>query len=230
MIGQLFGGVELTGQPQGPAVKHDQARGADQQAVGQVHFPAQQHAHVLLGQQLLLGQVLHQVGRNVQVPGAQRLFDSLVEQPLGVEPAASAQVQAGGRDHRIGGRPTAQQVGKQVVIAIPVAMFVQWHQKHLMGQQKAQDLGTVMGLAHRVTQLAAKAFLRSRVVEKRLHFGRQAIDDFFEQVVTNQALATVQRLRQRTAAPRFGGRQQPESQPRDPAFAARNQALQRFAA
>ncbi|MNJ40210.1 hypothetical protein D3C77_351000 [compost metagenome] len=79
MAGQFFGGIQLPGQAQGPAVQHDQARRADQQAVGQVHLPAQQHTDVLLGQQLLFGKVLHQVGGDIQVPCPQGLLHRLVE-------------------------------------------------------------------------------------------------------------------------------------------------------
>ena len=43
-------------------------------ATGQVHFPAQQHADVLFGQQLFFGKVLHQVRRYIQVPGTQCLY------------------------------------------------------------------------------------------------------------------------------------------------------------
>ncbi|MNG97240.1 hypothetical protein D3C79_563470 [compost metagenome] len=79
VTGQLFGGVQLPGQAQGPAVQHNQPWRADQQAIGQVHLPAQQHTDVLLGQQLLFGKVLHQVGGDIQVPCPQGLLHRLVE-------------------------------------------------------------------------------------------------------------------------------------------------------
>ncbi|MNO80131.1 hypothetical protein D3C76_713240 [compost metagenome] len=150
VAGQFLGGVQLAGQPQRPAVEHDQARGADQQAIGQVHFPAQQHADVLFGQQLFFGKVLHQVGRNVQMSCPQRLLDRLIEQALGIEPATGAQVQARGRHHRLRAGPGAQQIGKQMVVTIPVAVLVQRHQEHLVGGQEAEDRGAVMGVAHGV--------------------------------------------------------------------------------
>ena len=52
---QLLGRIQLAGQRQRPAVQHDQARRAGQQAVGQVHLPAQQRGDVLFGQQLFFG-------------------------------------------------------------------------------------------------------------------------------------------------------------------------------
>ena len=64
-----------------------------------------------------------------------------------------------------------------------------------MRQQKPQDFGAVVGFTHRVAQFAAKAFLRRGVVEKCLDLGGQAIDDFLQQIVANQPLPAVQRLR-----------------------------------
>jgi hypothetical protein len=164
------------------------------------------------------------------VPGAQRLLHRFIEQALGIEPATGAQVQAGGRHHCLTGRPGAQQVGKQVVITIPVTVFVQRYQEYLMREQKTQDLGTVMRLANGVAQFAAKTLLRRCVIQKCLHLGGQAIDDFFEQVIANQPFPTVQGLGQRAFGAGFGSRQQPETQASDPALAALDQALQRFAA
>ena len=63
-----------------------------------------------------------------------------------------------------------------------------------MRQQKTQDFGAVMGFANGVAQLAAKTLLRGGVIQKRLHLGGQAIDDFFEQVITNQPFPAVQGL------------------------------------
>ena len=122
--GQLLGRVQLARQAQRPAVQHDQPRRADQQAVGQVHLPAQQHADVLFGQQLLLGQALHQVGGDIEVTGAQGLLHRFVQQALAFEPAAGTQLQVG---QRLAGLAAAQQVGEQMVIAEPVAMLVQRH-------------------------------------------------------------------------------------------------------
>lgn len=107
-----------------------------------------------------------------------------------------------------------------------MAMLVQWHQEHLVGKQEAQDLPAVMGVANGVAQFAAKAFLGCRVVEERLDLGRQAIDDFFEQIIADQPFPAVQRLRQRAIGACLRGGQQPEAQPRDPAFAALDQVFQ----
>ncbi|MNX83745.1 hypothetical protein D3C86_1155200 [compost metagenome] len=211
MAGQLFGGIQLASHPQRPAIEHDQPRRADQQAVRQVHFPAQQHADILLGQQLLFGEVLHQVRRDVQVTGAQGLLHGLIEQSLGIEPAAGTQVQAGGRHHRLGSRARAQQIGKQVMVTIPVAVLVQRHQEHLVGEQEAQDFAAVMGVANGIAQFAAKTLLGRRVVEERLDLGGQAIDDLFEQVIADQPFPAVQRLRQRAIGARLRGGQQPEA-------------------
>ncbi|KPW98212.1 Unknown protein sequence [Pseudomonas syringae pv. coryli] len=65
LIGQLFGGIQLAGQPQRPGVEHDQAGCAGQQVIRQIHLPAQQHADILFGQQLFFGEVLHQIGCHI---------------------------------------------------------------------------------------------------------------------------------------------------------------------
>ena len=75
-------------------------------------------------------------------------------------------MQRSGGHQGLSNRATAQQVGKQVVIAIPVTMLIQRHQEYLMRLQETQDLGTVMGFADGIAQLAAKALLRCGVVEK----------------------------------------------------------------
>ena len=147
VTGQLLRCIQLACEPKRPAVQHDQTRRADQQAVGQVHLPAQQHADVLLCQQLLFGQVLHQIRRYIQVPGPQRLLHRLVDQALGVKPATGAQVQTGRRQGGAFLAAGAQQVGEQVVVAVPMALLVQRHQEHLMSLQIAQDFCAVMGLA-----------------------------------------------------------------------------------
>ncbi|MNE21231.1 hypothetical protein D3C80_1143820 [compost metagenome] len=211
MAGQLFGSIQLASQAQRPAIQHNQARGADQQAVRQVHFPAQQHADILLGQQLLFGKVLHQVRRDVQVTGTQSLLHRLIEQPLGIEPATGTQVQARGRHHRLGRRPRTQQIGKQMMITIPMTMLVQRHQEHLVGKQEAQDLPAVMGVANGIAQFAAETLLGRRVIEERLDLGGQAIDDFFEQIIADQPFPAMQRLRQRAIGARLRSRQQPEA-------------------
>ncbi|MNE16452.1 hypothetical protein D3C80_1093960 [compost metagenome] len=227
VTGQLFGGVQLPGQAQGPAVQHNQPWRADQQAIGQVHLPAQQHTDVLLGQQLLFGKVLHQVGGDIQVPCPQGLLHRLVEQPLALEPAAGTQVQA---RQRQAGLAAAQQVGKQMVIAVPAPMFVQRHQEYLMRLQVRDDLGAVVALTQGIAQLAAEALLARGIVEEALNFGRQNIDHFFEQVIADQALAAMQGLGQRTVGARLAGRQLPETQPGNPAVTALDQIIQGLAA
>ncbi|MNL11434.1 hypothetical protein D3C87_1322700 [compost metagenome] len=116
------------------------------------------------------------------------------------------------------------------MVAIPVAMFVQRHQEHLVGSQKAQDLGTVMGITNSVAQLAAKTFLGRGVIKECLHLGGQAIDHLFQQIIADQPFPAVKRLGQCTLRSGFGRRQQPETQTGYPAFTALDQVLQRFTA
>ena len=63
-----------------------------------------------------------------------------------------------------------------------------------------------------------------------MYLRRQAVDDFFEQVIANQPFATVQALRQGALTAGFGGRQQPEAQAGDPALATTDQVFQRLTA
>ena len=117
-----------------------------------------------------------------------------------------------------------------MVITVPMALLVQRHQEYLVGLQVAQDFAAVVGFAHGVAQFAAKALLGRGVVEKRLDFGWQAVDDFFEQVIADQPFPAVQALGQGAFAAGFGGRQQPETQAGHPAFTASDQVIQGFAA
>lgn len=219
---QFLGGVQLAGKPQGPAVQDNQPGRADQQAVGQIHFPTQQHADILLGEQLLLRQALYQVRRHIEMAGPQGLLHRFVQQALPFEPAAGTQVQS-----RLGatGLPAAQQVGKQMVIAEPQPMLIQRHQEHLVGLQVAQDLGTVVPLAQGIAQFGAETLLAGGVVEKRLHRRRQDLDHLFEQIIANQSLAAMQCLGQGVVIAGFAGRQLPEAQPSHPAVAALDQVV-----
>jgi len=117
-----------------------------------------------------------------------------------------------------------------MVITEPVPLLVQRHQKYLVSLQVTQDFRAVVGIAYGVAQFTAKAFLRSGFIEECLDFRRQAINHFFQQIVAYQAFAAVQALRQGALIPRFGGRQQPETQAGDPAFTAPDQIIQRLAA
>ncbi|KPZ00620.1 Uncharacterized protein ALO43_05488 [Pseudomonas tremae] len=161
------------------------------------------------------------------MPCAQGLFDRLVEQALSTEPAAGIQVQTSGL--RACCLSRAQKIGKQVVIAKPVALLVQRHEKHLMRLQVAQYFAAVMGVPRRIAQLGAKTLQTGSVVQKSLNIGWQAVDHFFKQVLANQYLTATQRLRQGAFVVSFGSCQQPESQTGHPAFAALNEALQRLA-
>ncbi len=87
-----------------------------------------------------------------------------------------------------------------------------------------------MGLAHGVAQLTAETILRRGVVQKRLHFNRQTVDDLFQQIITNQPFAAVQVLRQHGLIAGFGDGQQPETQAGHPALTATNQVIQGLAA
>ncbi|MNG05735.1 hypothetical protein D3C84_889450 [compost metagenome] len=131
---------------------------------------------------------------------------------------------------RQAGLAGAQQVGKQVVITEPAPVFVQRYQEHLVGLQVTEDLGAVMAFTQGVAEFCAKALLAGGVVEKALHFGRQYLDDFFEQVIANQPFAAMQRLRQGAVGARLVGGQQPEAQTGDPAIAALDQVVQRLPA
>ncbi|MCY1435152.1 hypothetical protein D9M71_512350 [compost metagenome] len=169
VTGQFLGSIQLAGQAQGPAVQHDQPRRADQQTVGQVHLPTQQHADVLLGQQLLLGQTLHQVGGDIEVAGTQSLLHRLVQQVLSFKPAAGPQMQS---DLRFARLSATQQVGEQMVIAEPVPMLVQRHKEHLMRLQEAQDGGTVVAAKHRIAKRSAETLLAGGFVQESLHVCR----------------------------------------------------------
>jgi len=160
--------------------------------------------------------------------GAQRLLHRFIDQALGIEPATRTQVQAGRRQNVTAGAPCAQQIRKKMVITVPMPLVVQWHQKHLVRLQVTQDFGTVVGFTHRVAEFAAKSILRGGVVQKRLHVGRQAVDDFFQQVIADEPFAAVQALRQGAVATGFRGGQQPETQAGDPAFAAADQVIEGF--
>ncbi|MNP03362.1 hypothetical protein D3C76_952450 [compost metagenome] len=169
VAGQFLGSIQLASQAQRPAVQHDQPRRADQQTVGQVHLPAQQHADILLGQQLLLGQTLHQVGGNIEVAGTQSLLHRLVQQVLSFKPAAGPQMQS---DLRFARLSATQQVGEQMVIAEPVPMLVQRHKEHLMRLQEAQDGGTVVAATHRIAKRSAETLLAGGFVQEGLHVRR----------------------------------------------------------
>ncbi len=137
---------------------------------------------------MLLGQALHQVGSDIEVAGTQRLLYRLVQQALLFKPATGTQLQTG---KWFAGLPAAQQVGEQVMVAEPVAMLVQRHQKHLVRLQETQHSCAVLAATQGVAQRGAEALLAGRVVQERLYVGGQHVDDFFKKVVADQAFAAM---------------------------------------
>ncbi|MNH06873.1 hypothetical protein D3C79_662520 [compost metagenome] len=158
--------------------------------------------------------------------GTQCLLHGFVEQTLGLEPATGTQVQLRRRFRRL---TAAQQVGEQVVIAEPAAVLVQRYQEYLVRLQVTEDGGAVMAVAQGVAQGRAETLLTGGVVKKGLHIGGQDLDDLFQQVVADQALAAMQRLGQGMLVARLAGGQLPEAQPRHPAVAALDQVVQGLA-
>ncbi|CRQ88701.1 hypothetical protein PAERUG_E16_London_17_VIM_2_04_14_03229 [Pseudomonas aeruginosa] len=225
LAGQFFRGIQLAGQRQRPAVQQDQARRARQEAVRQVHLPAQQGGDVLLRQQLLFRQVLHQARRHVRLAGAQRLLHRLVEQAMAAEPAAGAQVQGAGGRTEVGQGTRQQQVGEQVVVAEPLAVFVQRHEEDLVLLQVVEDRRAVAGLAHGIAELGAEALEARGLGEERLDLGRLPLDHLLQQVVADQFVGAVYPGADLLLW--IAARQQPEAQPGDPAFAALEQRVQR---
>ena len=105
-------------------------------------------------------------------------------------------------------------------------MLVQRHQEHLMRLQEAQDRGTVVAAPQRIAKRGAETLLAGGFVQEGLHVHGQHVDDFFEQVVADQALAAMQRLGQGLLVSAVAGRQLPEAQPGHPAVAALNKVVQ----
>lgn len=98
-----------------------------------------------------------------------------------------------------------------------------------MRLQEAQDCRTVVAAPHGIAQRGAKALLAGRIVQKGLHVGGQHVDDFFKQVVADQAFAAMQGLGQGLFVSALAGRQLPEAQAGHPAVAALDQIVQGLA-
>ena len=108
-------------------------------------------------------------------------------------------------------------------------MLVKRYQEHLVCLQEAQDRGAVVAPPQRIAQRGAEALLAGGFIEEGLHVGRQHVDDLFEQIVADQALAPVQGLWQALLVGALADRQLPEAQPCHPPVAALDQVVQRLA-
>ena len=108
------------------------------------------------------------------------------------------------------GRARIEQIGEQVVIAKPVPLFIKRHQKHLIGLQMTDDCGAVMAVTNRIAQLSAEALHAGGVIKELLYLGGLPLDDFLEQVFTDQPFTTVQ-LKHLASFRQFLDSQQPEA-------------------
>ncbi|MNO70293.1 hypothetical protein D3C76_611710 [compost metagenome] len=115
-----------------------------------------------------------------------------------------------------------------MVIAEPLALFVQRHEEHLVLLQVLEDRGAVVGIAQGVAQLGGEAFEACGLAEKLLYLGRQLVDHFLQQIIADQFFRTVQRDPAATGQRFTGMGEQPQAQPGDPALTAFDQDFQRL--
>ena len=112
---------------------------------------------------------------------------------------ACLRVPAGGPPVKLGGLlflesvlQVAQQVGKQVMVSIPLPFVIQGYQKQVGAQQSFQHEMTVCTSGHRVAQITVQLVQDRRLQQETLHVIRLPAEDLLGQIAQYVAVTTTE--------------------------------------
>ena len=134
--------VEVTGHHQRPAGEDAEDRAPAHHGVRQRPHPGQQQA-VLPGAAQLRQRFLHQVGGAVEVLGGERVPDGVRDEVVRGVPGAGPLVQTRHLVGVLGEQACAQDVGEQVVVAVPGALVVERDEEEVAALEVLQHPGAV---------------------------------------------------------------------------------------
>ncbi len=115
---------------------------------------------------------------------------------------------------------TAQKVGKQVMVAVPVAVIVQRHQEKIGPFQALQHPLGDRGLRDGLAQRRVEAVENRCMEQELLHGWRLLPQDFFGQIIEQVTMAALELLNERRCIGATLQREGGDLQSRDPTFGA----------
>ncbi len=86
----------------------------------------------------------------------------------------------------------AQQIGKQMVVAVPLPLVVQGDQEHVGVEQPFQQGMAVCAPGDRVAQITAQPVQDRRLQQEMLDLFRLPVEHFFGEVAQNEPVAAAQ--------------------------------------
>ena len=147
--------VEVTGHQHRPAGHDAEDRAPAHHVLRQRPHPGQQHA-VLPGAAHLRKRFLHQVGGTVEVLGRERVPDRIRDEVVGGVPGAGPPVQVRHLVGVLGEQARAEDVGEQVVVAVPGALGVERDEEEVAALEVLQRPGAVGAAGDGVAQGAGE--------------------------------------------------------------------------
>ena len=223
-----FHAGHLVDEQQGRSVDHPQGRPGVQSGLGQRLQPvhdrdggaAKDQRHAL---------AFDQPGGAVNIPGGDGMLEGLQVQAVGFEPGAGAQV-AGGQACAVPAagavlQALAQQVGEQVVVAVPAALVVKRDDKQVAALNGLQRrlAGPGVRLQHGIAQRAAQPVKDGGAQQEGLDFRRLAAQHLLHQVIQDEVVAAGERVNKAGGIDAAGEalqRQGGQLQTGDPTFGA----------
>ena len=160
--------------------------GADH-LVGEGLIPAQRSGLLPLLVQRWRGQ-LDQIRRPRVVPGGERVADRLGACAVALVPRARAPVQRRHLRRLLGQQLRCEDVGEEVMVAIPLAPVVQRHDKEVATIERLQPRAAVLLAGHGITQRAVEAVENGGLKEETAHGFGLALKHLFDQIVKNVAV------------------------------------------
>ena len=115
---------------------------------------------------------------------------------------------------------TAQEVGKQVVVAIPAPIVVQRDDEEVVPLQFLQHLLTIRATGERIAQRTTQVTEDGGLEEKLPYPPGLAFEDLFGQIVEDVAVAAGEGFDKARDVLAPSHRERGQLQPRDPAFGA----------
>jgi hypothetical protein len=164
------------------AVEDAEHRAAADGVVGQGRQPAEQD-RILPGAADGRHGQLHQVRRTVDVAGSQRVQDRVLDQVVGLGPAAGPQVQHRDLLGLLALQAGPQDVGEQVVVAVPLPPVVQGDDEEVGALERRQHVAAVGAAGDGVAQRAREPVEDSGVQQEPADRVGLVLQDLLDQVV-----------------------------------------------
>ena len=118
-----------------------------------------------------------------EILGCQRVADRIGGRTIVRVPRTRALMQRGYLVGLLRQQMRIEHVGKEVVVAIPVALIVQRHDKEVASLQGLQPRAAFLLAGDGIAQRAIKAGREWQVWSKKLRHVRAALQDLFDQII-----------------------------------------------